>query len=474
MRLVSVAVLGRVLTPHDFGVVAAALSVLLVLHQVRDIGIGAALIQRQELDREHIAVGFAFSFYLGLVLAALLVVLAPFVGALYGIHESIGVLQALGALFVLRGLSTVPLMICRRAMNFRAIAMIDAATYAAGTSVTIALALGGAGPWSLVGGYLVEEALSGILYIYVTRPPFSLRLNRARLRDLLGFGVGHTLIQVANILAVHGDNFIVGRSLGAGQLGLYARAYELIKLPAAVFTNVVGNVLFPAFSKLQHDRDRLASGFRRATLANALLLVPASAVLVVIAPEAIRVVMGTQWEAAVLPFRILSLTMLMRTSYKVGATVASAAGAVYPVAVANAVYMVAVIGGAAFSIRWGIPGVAASTATAIVIVYLHCSYLGMQFANISAREFGFAHVPGIVAALVATAATWPAAAVLRSAELPAGVVFGAVTALGIVASGLVVLAWTRTDHVDARWLRDELSRVVRRKAKRQLPAPDAG
>jgi RNA polymerase sigma factor (sigma-70 family) len=116
--------------------------------------------------------------------------------------------------------------------------------------------------------------------------------------DLFGFGLAQTLIQVANILAIHGDRFVVGRSMGAEQLGNYTRAYELIKLPAAIYTNVVGNVLFPAFSRLQHDKPRLAAGFRRATFANALILLPASAALIAIAPEAIRVVMGAQWDAA--------------------------------------------------------------------------------------------------------------------------------------------------------------------------------
>ncbi len=457
--------MGRVLAPHDFGVVAAALSVLLVLHQIRDIGIGAALVQRKHLDREHVATAFAFSIYLGAALAAVLVGFAPLIGALYGIHESIGVLQGLGFLFVLRGLSTVPLMMCRRAMNFRAIALIDVVTYAAGTTVSLALALNGGGPWSLVGGYLVEEALSAVLYIYVERPPLSLKVERAHLRDLLGFGIGHTMIQVANILAVHGDNFVVGRTLGAGQLGLYTRAYELIKLPAAVFTNVVGNVLFPAFSKLQHDPERLASGFRRAILANALVLLPASAVLVVIAPEAIRFVMGAQWDAAVVPFRILGMTMLMRTSYKVGATVASAAGAVYPVAVANAIYMFAVIGGAAFSIRWGIPGVAASTAVAIVIVYLHCSYLGMRVTKVGWGEFAFAHLPGLLIAGLVTGVAWPLANLLRHAALSAGVIFAAIVASSIVVSVVALLVWVQTNHVDARWLRDELARLRRKKSE---------
>jgi PST family polysaccharide transporter len=459
MRFVGVAVLGRILSPHDFGIVAAALSVMLVVHQVRDIGIGAAIIQREDLDDGHIGTAFAVSVYMGLGLGLLLVLTAPLIGAFYKIDESVPVLRALGLLFAIRGLSTVSVQLCRRAMNFRAIAQIDAVTYIAGSIVSIVLATQGAGPWSLVIGYLAEETLAAILYIAARRPVFTLRIAGDKFRDLLGFGLGHTLIQVANILAIHGDNFVVGRTLGAEHLGYYTRAYELIKLPAAIFTNVVGNVLFPAFSRLQHDRDQLAIGLRRATFVNALVLLPLSALLIVIAPEVIRVIMGDQWDEVVLPFRILALVMMMRTSYKVGVAVASAAGSVYAVGVANVIYMLAVIGGAAITIRWGIPGVATSTACAIIIVYVHCSYLALRVSGLSVRAFIEAHGLGLVVALAIAAGMWPLASAMRSAELPVVVTLVVVSIAGALVTLVAVAVAGKRTASDAGWLRGELGRI---------------
>ena len=463
VRLLSVVVLGRLLAPHDFGVVAAALTVMLVLYQVRDLGIGAALIQRAELEIAHVSTAFAFSLYVGVVLGALLVVAAPWIGALYGIPEAVDLVRALGAMFVLRGISTVPLMMCRRAMHFRAIAIVDASAYAAGVATMMILALVGAGPWSLVIGYLVEEALAAVAYVSLHRPPFTLRVDRQRLRELLGFGVGHTIIQIANILAIHGDNFVVGRAVGAVALGFYTRAYELIKLPAVVYMNIAGNVLFPAFSRVQADPERLAVGFRRATLVNGLVLFPASAVLVVFAPEVIRVVIGGQWDAAVLPFQILALVMMLRTSYKVGATVGSAAGRVYAVAVANIIYMVCVIGGAIISIRWGIAGVATSTAIAIGVIYLLCCRIAMDVTKLSARTIALAHVPGVAIALVLGAACWAIAEVARELAIAPGVIFVIAAVVGPLLAVGGILLWMRGGSVDAIWLRDEIRRLLRRR-----------
>ncbi|MBA3819475.1 MAG: oligosaccharide flippase family protein, partial [Deltaproteobacteria bacterium] len=107
MRIVTVAVLGRVLGSRDFGIVAAALSVIFILHQVRDVGIGTALVQRKELERDHVSTAFACSVYLGVVIAVAVIAAAPLIGALYGIPESVDVLRALGLIFALRGFGTV-------------------------------------------------------------------------------------------------------------------------------------------------------------------------------------------------------------------------------------------------------------------------------------------------------------------------------------------------------------------------------
>lgn len=468
LRLVTVVVLGRVLDPHDFGVVAAALSVTVLLHNVRDIGLGPALVQRKSLERAHVATAFAVSLYLGLAIALALVLAAPLIGALYGIEESVDVLRALGAVFALRGVAAVSAVLCQRAMNFRAIALVDAAAYAAGAVVAVGCALAGVGPWALVAGYLTEEALSAALYLYLSPPAASLRIRGAPLRDLLGFGAAQTVIQLAGILATYGDNFVVGRVRGATALGFYTRAYDLIKLPSAVFGNVVGNVLFPAFSRLQHDRARLADGFRRVMMVNALVLLPASAALIACAPEAIRVLMGAHWGDAVLPFQILAVTMLMRTSYKVAAMIATAAGRVSAVAVANVVYMACVIGGAAISIRWGIAGVAVTTAASLVVVYVHCCALAMSVSGVSARALAAAHVPGLLLALAVGAAAWPAVLALRAIDVPAPLRFAAIAVLGIALGSAGTAAWLRGRRTgDAGWLREELGRVGRKLRRRR-------
>ncbi|HTJ45670.1 MAG TPA: lipopolysaccharide biosynthesis protein [Kofleriaceae bacterium] len=467
VRIAVVAVLGRLLSSGDFGVVAAAMTVMTVLHTIRDIGVGTALVQRKELTPEHESTAFAVAMYVGVAMAIAMALCAPWIGALWEIPESVPILRVLGALFALRGMATVSYMRCQRELNFRAIALIDTTAYTIGSGVSIACAASGMGPWALVAGYLVEATMMAGLYAVLFPARMSMRIHRQSLRDLLGYGLGHTAITISSVLATQGDNFVVGRTLGKVQLGFYTRAYELVRFPSTIFQNVVGSVLFPAFARLQDDRAALAVSLRRTLFANAVLLLPGGAALVVVAPEAIRILMGPHWESAVLPFRIFSLTLLFRTSYKAGAIVARAAGDVYAVAFVTLLYAAAVIGGAAWSVQWGIVGVAVSTSIAIVLAYLMLTYLGMLRSGLPWLAFLHTHDLGLVLAGAVAAACWPLATWMRAANANAPEI---AAVLAVVSGAIMVIGLAVAPdrmHPDLPWLRGELRHLIARIGSRR-------
>lgn len=466
MRVVVIAVLGRALTSADFGIVAAAISVNVILYGIRDVGVGPALVQRKELRAAHRQTAFAVSTYLGFALTAFLIAGAPWIGDLYNIPDSVDVIRGLAVLFALRGVSTTSRMLCQRELRFRAIAIIDAVSFALGSIASMVLAVVGLGPWALVIGYLLEEAIASALYLYVSRPPLAWRVDREAFRELMSFGTGQTISQIAGILATYGDNFVVGHALGAKALGFYTRAYDLIKFPSTVFATIVGNVLFPALSQLQDDRARLAQTFRRVMFVNALVLLPASALLVVLAPEAIRILVGRGWDEAIVPFQILAITMLLRTTQKLGAIVAQAAGRVNAIAIAYVVYMVFVIGGAAITIRWGIAGVSVSTAIAIIVVSAECSYLAMRVSGLGLGGFAGAHVPGLALAALVAGISVPGAALARAHGHGAALTFAVVGGASVIACAGVTLVALRRGWGDFGWLADEVGRLRRRRSRR--------
>lgn len=464
-RLAVLAVLSRALTSTDFGIVATALSANAVIYGIRDVGVGLALVQRKELDREHIATGFAISVYLGCALSAILFITAPQIARAYGVPESADVIRAMAIFFALRSVSSTSRMLAQREMAFRFITITDAVTFVSGSAVAMLTAAVGAGPWSLVAGYLVEESLASLVYVIRKPPVFAFRIHKQKFLELFRFGMGQTIIQSANIVATYSDNLIVGNQIGARGLGFYARAYDLIKMPSMMFDSIVGNVLFPAFAKLQNNAPRLAENFRRVAFVNALILMPASAALIILAPEVIRLMMGPGWDDMVLPFRILAITILLRTNLKLGGILAQAAGLVNSVAIAYVIYMVLVAGGAAISVRWGIDGVAVTTALGITVVSFHCCALAIAASKLGWRGFLAAHAPGAALTSMVVAFLLPAAEVMRASHVHPSLTFFALGGAAVLLCLTIAYVGVRRRWADFGWLSDELGRVRARRAR---------
>jgi PST family polysaccharide transporter len=274
----------------------------------------------------------------------------------------------------------------------------------------------------LVAATIAQAALSSILLFW--RMPYSVRprFDRSAFKDLMGYGGGFTIAVIANYFARQGDNFVVGRLFGAAALGFYGKAFSLMTLPTKQFSKVMDDVLFPVLSQVQDNQQRLASGYRRGISTVALVVLPASCYAIVMAPEVIRVIYGPGWEPAVVPFQILCLSMFFRAAYKISTSIIFACGAIYNLVIVQFVYGVLVVGGAILMQRWGLAGVAVSSAFAIGVNYWLLSRTSLRLVNQPWREFGRWHVPGLLISLLMLLLLLAIAAGLRMIAAPALVV----------------------------------------------------
>lgn len=467
LRVGILAALGRLLTAVDFGVVAAAMTVILFASRIKEVGVGLALVQRDTITKEHVEATFAFQLTLGLTTGIIVFVLAGPMASAYHMPQAANPIRALSALFFMRGLSSTSQFLLQRDLEFRAIAVIDVVAYAIGSTVSIVLALIGWGPWSLVVGYLVETGVDSAATMVIRPPPGRARLRWSALKDLLGFGGGQTAAGIANYFATQGDYMVVGRKLNAGLLGVYTRAYELMRFPSVVFSNVAAGVLFSSFARLQDDPVRLGHAFRRVLFANAVILLPLSAGLIVLAPEGIRILMGPHWESAVLPFQIMATSILWRTTHKASAIVARSAGDVWAIAFWQAAYAAAVIGGAMFSVRWGIIGVSCTTAAAVFFHFTNLTRIALKRVSIGWWDIITAHIDGFILGLLAAAGALPVAWALRGAGLHAAPIAIAATIAGCVLPGGFVIWRLRRKSEDWVWLLDRVKQIGGKKKKKK-------
>lgn len=461
LQIAALAVLARLLSPEDFGLVSAALVFVSFSTIFADLGVGPALVQHPALRREHIGAGFAVSLFLGALIAAVLFWIAPLAAEMFRMEPLVDILRVLSVIFFVKGLSVVGESLLQRDLRFRRLAGIDLVSYVLGYGlVGVILAVMGAGVWSLVGAH-IGQAFAKMVLVMAAQPVLpTFRFTGAAIAELFRFGGGVSLSRVANYLAQQADNFVVGRWLGANALGVYGRAYQITSLPARTLGNGLDKVLFPAMSKVQAHPGRLATAFRRAVLANFLAIAPGSVLIISVTPEIVALILGHQWTEAILPIQLLAAGMVFRTQDRITAVVARAVGAVYRRAALQVVYALMIFIAAFVGIRWDIAGVAAGVGVALVANAAFTALLCIRLVPVSFSEFLRAHAPGGIMALAMGLSTWTTADLLRSWGGKGLFVILCTLFAGLLSAAVVFPVIRRVAGRDREWVLEIVSRVL--------------
>lgn len=406
VRLGTLAILARLLTPAEFGIFAAAVTVIEFARPLGTLSMDHALVQSKKLSTGSVAFASAFALGLSSIVSAFIALNADAVLLLYDDPEVPRLLAALALSVPLAAVSGLLLAILRRKLAFReiSIAIMVSSTIAAIASVVVAVA--GWGVWALVAGYYLDLALRALLAWLIVRPRFVRPRVGEETRGLLRFGAGGTLSLMLNFWALHGDYVVIGSALGAKPLGYYSRAYQLISTVPGMLGRMHNMVLFPAFSRAQSDRGYLGKALLTGTEATAALTLPLCAWGLVLGPEIIVVLLGPGWEDAIVPFQILSLGVYFRAGYRLAASILLATGHVFSLSACQGVYGLLIVVGALFGAQWGIAGVAIATLVALLAFYALLYMLTARLSGASAWSFVGVHArPALVFAIVvATAA----------------------------------------------------------------------
>jgi len=464
LQLVILGLLARLLSPADFGVIAAAEVVIGLSAIVSQLGLGPALVQRPELEDRHVDTAFTASVLLGLVLGAIIWLGASLASRFLHMPAMVPVLHVLAWVFPLQGLQTVASSLMSRELRFRWLANLDVITYAIGYGlIGVTTALLHWGVWALVAAQIAQTLLKTIVLLSQYPPRLRQLADRAAFSDLMYFGGGFTMARVANYVALNGDDMTVGRFLGPTALGYYGRAYALMSAPAYGFGTVLDSVLFPAMAKVQDNAKRLAAAYRRGVALIALLVLMPSVVIVLLAPELIQVALGAKWMAVVPPFRILGIGMLFRTSYKMSDSITRSTGAVYRRAWRQFAYAGLVLLGAWIGQHWGMAGVAWGTLAALTVNFVLMAELGLDVGHVTWGEFWAAHRPAVLLTAVTFPPVFAITILLRHFE-PAPVLTVAIVAASAAAIGLGLILSAPATFLgaDGQWMLGTLRTYLRR------------
>jgi len=450
MSLVVTGILARLLAPESFGLIGMVVVFTAFLELFQELGLTAAVIQRKDVTEEQLSTVFWVTIFCGGVLSLATAAVSPLIAWFYGEPELKSVATLLGLTFFINSFVHVQAALLRKRLQFRRLVLARVAAALVGGGVGIGLAFGGLGVYALVFKSLtVATIFSALMWLMGGWRPS----RWPRLRSVLGmlsFGGGVTGTYLLAYLSRNMDYMLIGRFLGAAALGFYTIAYRIMMLPLRRISSQLSQVAFPAFSAVQDDKPRVARGYCQMCRIVALATFPAMAGLLLVAPEAVRVVLGEKWLRAIFLIRVLAPVGALQSVAAASTHIFRSQGRAWLHLVLESVITAVTLGAFAVGLLWDVEGVAVCyAASQFVLMPVKCHFafrlVGLRMGRFYRALSGSLWSAACMAAVVLAYRT-AALQLLAMGELPLLV---SEIAVGAVAYAVALRLLASAEYTDA-------------------------
>ena len=307
IQFVANLIMARLLTPTDFGIIGILLIFVSVANVLADSGLGAALVQKKELLKEDCSTIFYTNILIATILYCLIYIAAPLINVFFNYDNLTLYLRCICVIVLIDSVGSIQNSLINRNLDFKSIAILKNIAALIACIVSIYLAYHGFGVWALIIQYIIFSIMRTILlYIFSKWRP-SLIFSMESLKTLFGFGSKLMLSTFIAELYLNFQTFLIGKFLNPSILGYYTQAKQLQQVPVSALTSIVNQVSFPAFSKLQDERDRFVNAYKHNLILLAAINFPLMFLLSAIAKPLIIVLYSDKWIDSVPLFQLLCI-----------------------------------------------------------------------------------------------------------------------------------------------------------------------
>lgn len=353
IQLLISAILARKIAPAAFGTIAVAMVVLYFLGILSDIGIGPAVVQYKQLTKSHLNSLFTLTLYIGIILTLALYLLSGVIAGYYANETLRPVCQLMTIVILFNSVNVVPNALMRKEKRFRTIAYRTLFFQVFSGVIAIWGAFHGWGIYAL----LVAPILSSIGVFIVNYYNYPLRLvakmNREAVNMVASFSFFQFAFSFCNYFSRNLDKLIIGKYFSMTQLGYYDKSYHLMMLPIQNVSYVIEPVLHPVLSSLQEKKDELKVQNQKLAVMISNISFPIGLMLFFCGGELIKIVYGSQWDAAIPVFRILALSLPLQMILSTNVPVFQATGKTNYLFISGILNTTCTVSGFFIAAHWG-------------------------------------------------------------------------------------------------------------------------
>ena len=317
MQFLKITILGRVLGPEVFGVIAITLILIELGGVFIKTGLSQAIIQKSNPTKNELSSLYWLNVFLGIIIFILFYLASPLVAHLFDMPILRKVIPVISLAFLYTPFGIQIQTLSEKQLEFKTITYIDIIS----VFITVFIAIISAikfelGIWSLVLGHLGGQFVRTFMLVYYgfkigVRPGFYFNLNE--IKPYLSFGFFRVLAMTANYFNSKIDQVVIGSILGTTTLGYYSMASNIVKQPVAKLTPIITRVGFPAFSQVKDNIEKLKKGYLDSISFVMLIISPILFGIIVVADEAVIVLLGEEWLKTIPLIKILALNALFRS-----------------------------------------------------------------------------------------------------------------------------------------------------------------
>jgi len=419
LQLVYTAVMARLLSPSDFGIMAMAMVVIKFGDYFSRMGMSQALVQKPDLNNNDIRSVFSSSVIMGMFMALLMVLLAPLFQYLFNTDEIVPLIRLLSLIFLLKGLSITSLGLLGKNLDFKKLSLIDILSFVVcNMGIGIHLAYNDFGVYSLIYAVLSQQLLMFIVSYTLVRHDIRPLFVWKVYKPLLSFGGRTSIISFLEYIGSSIDTFLIARFFGSVKLGLYNKARMLVYLPTYKLTASVSKVIFPAFSKIQNDKNKLGKAYLSAITLISALLFPICFGIFSASEEIVMVVLGNQWTDTIPLLAVLSFAIPFKLLSHFGGILCDATAHLNIKLVFQSLYLLFLSTIFYFFKDYGVIVFPVIVLIAEFLRNVSYMFIVEKITGINIKDIILAYIPGIIIGVIVGLAIYSVTVLLSPIKIP--------------------------------------------------------
>lgn len=319
-------ILARILEPKEFGILGMISIFISISEMIVNSGFNQALIRKVDCTEIDYSTVFNFNILISVSLYIILFFIAPFISIFYKEESLANIIRVVGLSLVLNSMSLIQRVKLTKSLNFKVLNNIQNLSNFLSGLIAVSMALNGFGVWALIFKTLLRDLFNSIFFWSKNFWKPIIVINKDSFYSLFGFGSKLLLSGIIGTIINNFQYIVIGKYFSAQELGLYTRAELFKNLPSQNIENAISTVSYPALAKIQHDKIKFESAFKKLLLNTVFLISFFMIGTIVIAEPLIITLVGEKWRNSIIYLQLISIVGLMYPILSININLANVVG----------------------------------------------------------------------------------------------------------------------------------------------------